>query len=92
METITKRYLSRNTAAALDAAHRDGAVAVTERGRAQWTIVAGTMAADPLVDLVEGGLAEPARSPIPWGNDAGNEHAYTGAEIDAIVEDLKGDH
>jgi len=91
METITKRYLSRNTADALALAHRDGAVAVTERNEVRWTIVAGAAKPDPLAGLAGGLTAELPHEPIPWGDDAWNGRAYTGADIDAIVSDMKGE-
>ena len=92
METITKRYLSRRTAEALALAQREGAVAVVERNRTRWTIIAGAKAgdSDPLASLVAAGLAEPAQPPVPWGDDVGTGRAYTGADIDALLAEAKG--
>jgi antitoxin (DNA-binding transcriptional repressor) of toxin-antitoxin stability system len=92
MRTVTKRDLSRRTADVLAIARHDGAVTVTERGRAKWTIVAGPVAADPLAAWVAQGLAEPAEAPINWDDQAWQGQAYTSADIDQIVDDLKGDH
>jgi len=91
MEIITKRHLSRNTADSLAIALRDGAVAVTERNEVRWTIIAGAAEPDPLAGLAGGQSAEPPREPIPWGDDAWGGRAYTGADIDALVSDMKGE-
>ena len=92
METITKRYLSRNTADALVIAERDGAVTVIERDRRRWTIVSGDAVPDPLASLVAEGLAESVQEPIPWGDEPGEGRVYTGADVDAVIRELKGDH
>jgi len=92
METITKRYLSRNTADSLAIAIRDGAVAVTERNEVRWTIIAGASEPDPLAGLAGGQTAEPRREPIPWGDDSWDGRTYTGADIDELVSDIKGEY
>jgi hypothetical protein len=91
MDTITKRYLSRNTADALDRALRDGAIAVTGRSKTTWTIVAGSVTPDPLAALVADGLVDPAETPITWGESRPGPREYTGDEIDALIDEAKGD-
>jgi hypothetical protein len=64
METITRRFLSRNTAQALELADRDGAVIINDR----WTLVAGIPdIVDPLAAFVALGLVDPPDDVIPWG-------------------------
>jgi len=88
METITRRFLSRNTAQALALADRDGAVIINGR----WTLVAGIPdVVDPLAGLVARGLVDPPDDLIPWGQ-AHDQRRYSEAEIDDLVAWGKGDH
>jgi prevent-host-death family protein len=92
MGIVTKRELNQNTADVLARATADGDVVVTERGRPRWRIVPFQEHEDVLARLEREGLyTPPSTSPTPWPESPGGP-AYTEAEADALVDEMRGDH
>ncbi|MEQ6896060.1 hypothetical protein [Microbacterium sp. KR10-403] len=92
MRSVTKRELNQNTAAVLaEAASADGLV-VTERGKPQWRISVFREEESPLTRLEsEGRYTPPSASPAPWPETPGGP-AYTDADVEALLDELRGDH
>ena len=92
MDTVTKRELNQETASVLARVAAGGDVAVTERGTVRWRLSRfdGTPsgALDRLAE--EGRYTPPSSTPAPWPEQAGGRR-YTGAEVDALLEDVRGD-
>jgi len=91
MPRISKRELNQRTAAVLAQVTETDDVVVTERGKARWrvSLVTGDTALARLER--EGRYTPPAAEPAPWPRHPGGP-AYTEAEADALIDDMRGDH
>ncbi|GEA82708.1 type II toxin-antitoxin system Phd/YefM family antitoxin [Cellulomonas uda] len=90
MSTVTKRELNQHTAQVLEQVTPTHEVVVTERGEPRWRVTAYTEPAAGLSRLIrEGRYTPPSASPAPW-HDGGPE--YTDAQVDALLDELKGEH
>ena len=88
--TLTKREIARDTARALALVDEIGLVTVTERGTKRWDITPHKASpADRLVVLPE--YTPPAPVPPPWP-DHGIGPSRTTAEVEQILDELRGDH
>jgi prevent-host-death family protein len=91
MRTVTKRELNQNTAAVLEQA-AEGDVVVTERGEPRWTVSGYRAAGSALERMERDGLyTAPSGDPQPWPDAVGGP-SYTGAEVDALLDEMRGDH
>ena len=90
--TTTKRDLNQHTATVLSQVTEDTDVVITERGEPRWRLSAYRQTDTGLARLERQGLLlPPAGDPVPWpSRPAGPE--YTEDEIDALLDELKGDH
>ena len=95
MRTVTKRELNQHTAAVLAQVTETEDLVVTERGQARWRVSRVTGADEHTSALArwerEGRYSPPASDPAPWpASPAGR--AYTDAEVDALLDEVRGDH
>lgn len=92
METVTKRELNQHTAAVLGRVTDEGDVIVTERGAPRWRVSFFSGEETPL-DRWErtGRYTPPATDPAPWPAAPGGPR-YTGAQVDDLLDELRGDH
>lgn len=92
MKTISKRDLNQQTAQVLAAIHAGEAVLITERGIPRWRIEAIDAISDPVARLRAQGRIRPASpNPPPWPKkDPENYPGRTPAEIDALIDDMRG--
>lgn len=90
MTTVTKRELNQQTAKVLaDAA--DGPVVVTEHGIPRWRIELIDSHPDPVERLRAEGRIRPARkNPAAW--PVHEDSGRTPADIDALHQEMRGDH
>lgn len=92
VEMVTKRELNQRTAAVLDQVTDADDVVVTERGKPRWRV---STIRDPDTALArlerEGRYTPPASEPAPWPRSPGGR-AYTAAEADALLDEMRGDH
>ena len=92
MDTVTKRELNQHTAAVLARVTASDDLVVTERGRPRWRVSAIGEHETTLTRLErEGRYTPPSLTPAPWSDDPG-EPAYTNAEVDALLDEMRGDH
>lgn len=92
MRTITKRELNQRTAAVLERVTETDDVVVTERGKPRWRVSAVHDRDSTLTRLErEGRYTPPASTPAPWPSHPGGP-AYTEAEVDALLDETRGDH
>lgn len=92
MQTFTKRELNQRTAAVLSQVTDAADVVVTERGEPRWRVSAVRDSDTALARLErEGRYTPPASEPAPWPPHPGGP-AYTGAEADALLDEMRGDH
>lgn len=92
MQRITKRELNQRTAAVLDQVTDTDDIVVTERGKPRWRVSAVREPDTTLARLEREGRYAPAASdPAPWPRHPGGP-AYSEAEADALLEDMRGDH
>lgn len=92
MQTVTKRELNQHTAAVLDRVTTTEDVVVTERGTPRWRLSPVGEQDTPLVRLErEGRYTPPAVSPVPWPESPGGP-AYTDAQVDVMLDEMRGDH
>lgn len=90
--TISKRDLNQHTAATLDQVTDDTDLIVTEHGRPRWRVTRFRPHESTLARLErEGRYTPPSENPPPWPEESGGP-SYTNAEVDALIEDMKGDH
>ncbi|MGV9857744.1 type II toxin-antitoxin system Phd/YefM family antitoxin [Gordonia sp. NPDC003425] len=89
---ITKRELNQQTAAVLDQVTDTEDVVVTERGRPRWRLSAVVDGEAMLARLEREGRYTPtAADPAPWPERPGGP-TYTAAEVDALLDEMRGDH
>lgn len=92
MQTVTKRELNQHTAAVLDRVTDADDVVVTERGKPRWRVSAIQHQDTALARLErERRYAPPASTPAPWPSHPGGR-AYTDAQVDAVLDETRGDH
>lgn len=92
MQTITKRELNQRTAAVLDQVTDQDDVVVTERGKPRWRVSTVRDQDTTLARLErEGRYTPPASEPAPWPRHPGGP-TRTGAEADALLDEMRGDH
>ena len=92
MRSITKRELNQQTAQVLAEVEHGSPVIVTERGVPRWRIETVGSEVDPIERLRAAGRLTPASdAPPPWPDDSAAPKRYDRAEIDAIVEEMKGE-
>lgn len=91
MESVSKRDVNQQTAAVLERVSEVGEVVVTERGAPTWRITA-YHGEESVLDRLEreGHYSPPATSPDPWPVHPGGS-AYTSAEVDALIDEIRGD-
>lgn len=91
MRTVTKRELNQNTAEVLGQVTDTEDVVVTERGTPRWRVTAWHE--DSALDRLsrEGRYAPPTSNPTPWPDHPGGP-AYTEADVDALLDEMKGDN
>lgn len=89
---VSKRELNHRTAAVLDQVTDADDVVVTERGKPRWRVSAVREPDRALARLErEGRYTPPAAEPAPWPARPGGP-AYGGAEVDALLEEMRGEH
>lgn len=92
MRTVTKRELNQQTAAVLNEVTDTDDVIVTERGKPRWRVSRVRDGDTALARLErEGRYAPPSSKPAPWPAHPGGP-SYTGAEADALLDEVRGDH
>ena len=92
MRTFSKRDLNQRTADVLDAVSDINDVIVTERGKPRWRVTTVRDVDTALVRLErEGRYTPPVPDPAPWPTTPGGPE-YTTDEVDALIDDLRGDH
>ena len=93
IETVTKRDLNQQTAQVLARVVGNNELIVTERGQPRWRVMPYEAHMDTLTGIARlhanGQLLPP--SPItPWPPQPGGP-AYTDMQVDALVDEMKGD-
>lgn len=92
MKMVTKRELNQRTAAVLDQVTHTDDIVVTERGKPRWRISAVREPDTALGRLEREGRYTPAApDPTPWPRHPGGR-AYSEAETDALLDEMRGDH
>ncbi|OBG89342.1 hypothetical protein A5699_14255 [Mycobacterium sp. E802] len=92
VDTVTKRDLNQRTSAVLDQVTDTGEVIVTERGEPRWRVSAYRSQDAPLARAErQGRYTPPAPAPAPWPDRPGGP-AYESADVDALLDEVKGDH
>lgn len=92
MTVVSKRDLNQNTAGVLDRVTATQDVVVTERGTPRWRVTRYTDQDDTLGRLArEGRYTPPSATPTPWPDQAGGPR-YTTSDVDALLDDMRGDH
>ncbi len=92
--TVSKRDLNQHTAQVLErlAETDDLVIVVTERGKPRWSLSTYRETETGLTRLErEGHYTPPSDSPAPWPEHPGGPR-YTGADVDALLDEMKGDH
>lgn len=94
MKQISKRELNQQTARVLAGVREGEPVLVTERGVPRWRIEAAADEADPMARLrVQGRIIARKNHPLAWPKDWEKRgHGRTPAEVDALLDDMRGDH
>lgn len=92
MDTVTKRDLNQHTASVLDRVTETGDIVVTERGKPRWRVSPFRSEDVPLVRMErDGRYIPPALAPTPWPASPGGPK-YTDAEVNALLDEIHGDH
>ncbi|MFT4297243.1 MAG: type II toxin-antitoxin system prevent-host-death family antitoxin [Micropruina sp.] len=92
MQLITKRELNQHTASVLARVTATDDVVVTERGKPRWRVSVVDDSESALARLErEGRYTPPASTPAPWPDRPGGP-AYTSAEADVLLDELRGEH
>lgn len=91
MASISKRELNQNTAAALALVTASEDLIVTERGTPRWRVSLAGERESTLARLErEGRYTPPASNPPPWPDHPGGPR-YTTEEVDALLDEMRGD-
>lgn len=92
MKTVTKRELNQNTASVLDHVTEDEDVVVTQYGKPRWRVSA-VREQGTVLDRLErdGRYTPPVSEPVPWP-ERPEGPGYTDLQIDALLDDVRGDH
>jgi len=89
---ISKRELNHQTAAVLSQVTATDDVVITERGQRRWRLSAIREDETPLGRLErEGRYTPPVVEPAPWPERPGGR-PYTDAEVDALRDEMRGEH
>jgi antitoxin (DNA-binding transcriptional repressor) of toxin-antitoxin stability system len=92
VKIVTKRDLNQHTAQVLGLITDADAVVVTERGRPRWQVTTYRAQSGALERLErEGRISAAVDAPAPWPDRSGSR-AYTSDELDALLDEMKGDH
>ncbi len=92
MQTVSKRELNQRTAAVLDQVTDTDDVVVTEQGKPRWRVSVVRDRDTALARLErEGRYTPPTSDPAPWPSRPGGP-AYTEADADALLDEMRGDH
>jgi len=92
MPSISKRELNQHTAAALALVTASEDLIVTERGTPRWRVSLAGERESTLTRLErEGRYTPPSSSPAPWTDHPGGRR-YTSEEVDALLDDMRGDY
>lgn len=92
MGKVTKRELNQNTASVLRQVTEVDDIVVTEHGQPKWRISAYRRRDDVLTRLErDGHYTPPAENPTPWPSQPGGPQ-YSEAEVDALIDEMRGDH
>lgn len=92
MTWVTKRDLNQHTAQVLEQVAGSDTVVVTERGRPRWRVTAYRAESGGLERLErEGRITAAVAAPSAWSAVTGTR-AYTSEELDALLDEMKGDH
>lgn len=92
MTTVTKRDLNQRTTDVLALAAESGEVIVTERGEPRWRVTSYRGQDDALARAQrQGRYTPPAPTRVPWPATAGGPR-YTSEDVDALLEEMKGEH
>ena len=92
MRTVSKRDLNQHTAEVLGEVTDGDDVVVTERGTPRWRVSTFRDADTPLARLErDGRYAPPSSEPAPWPRKPGGP-TYTDADVESLLDDLRGDH
>lgn len=94
MKQISKRELNQQTARVLADVREGEPVLVTERGVPRWRIEAADASADPMARLRAQGRIIPRKKNLPawpknWERRGGSR---TPSDVDALLDDMRGDH
>ena len=91
MKTVSKRELNHQTARVLAEVTTGESVVVTDRGVPRWRIEAIEAHPDPVERLRAQGRVTPAKQhPRAWTARRG-ERPYTPAEVDALLDEVRGE-
>lgn len=92
MSKVTKRDLNQRTSDVLAKATEAGEVIVTERGEPRWRVSSYRGQDDALARAErQGRYTAAASTPVPWPETVDGPH-YGSEEVDALLEEMKGDH
>lgn len=91
-DTVTKRELNQHTASVLDRVTDGRDVVVTERGKPRWRVSLFRHEEAALARMErDGRFAAPVSTPAPWPEHPGGP-AYTDDQVDALLDELHGEH
>ncbi|OJU39954.1 MAG: hypothetical protein BGN97_14115 [Microbacterium sp. 69-10] len=92
MRAVSKRDLNQRTAEVLAQVIESGEIVVTERGTPRWRVSVFREESSALERLErEGRYTPPPAEPTPWAEHVGGP-AYSEAEVDALLEEMKGEY
>lgn len=92
MSIVTKRELNQRTSEVLATVAAVGEVTVTERGEPRWRVSVYSGEDDALARAQrQGRYSPPVSRRVPWPEAVGGPR-YETAEVDALVEEMKGGH
>ena len=94
MKQIIKREINQQTARVLAGVREGEPVLITEHGVARWRIEIATSPTDPIERLrAQGRITARKKHPPPWPSDWKKRgRGCTPAEVDALLDDMRGDH
>lgn len=94
MDRVTKKELNQHTAQVLERVTPHHELVVTERGKPRWHVTAYEPTPNVLDRLAREGHYTPPTASFsdPWPDEDLIERTYTSAEVDALLDEMKGDH